>query len=159
MENLMTEVVKKLDELHKTISTMESCTGGRVASEITNISGASDILKFSAVTYSSEYKIKMGVLSETIEKYTVYSPNVAREMSKSISEFSNSNYGVGITGKMDVIEDKQKRLETNKIYISIYDKDNDIYYEEIVIGEYLNRVENKTKVVNAIINKLIEVIK
>ncbi len=159
MENLMTEVVKKLDELHKTISTMESCTGGRVASEITNISGASDILKFSAVTYSSEYKIKMGVLSETIEKYTVYSPNVAREMSKSISEFSNSNYGVGITGKMDVIEDKQKRLENNKIYISIYDKDNDIYYEEIVIGEYLNRVENKTKVVNAIINKLIEVIK
>lgn len=159
MENLMTEVVKKLDELHKTISTMESCTGGRVASEITNISGASDILKFSAVTYSSEYKIKMGVLSETIEKYTVYSPNVAREMSKSISEFSNSNYGVGITGKMDVIEDKQKRLENNKIYISIYDKDNDIYYEEIVIGEYLNRVENKTKVVNAIINKLIEIIK
>ncbi len=159
MENLMTEVVKKLDELHKTISTMESCTGGRVASEITNISGASDILKFSAVTYSSEYKIKMGVSSETIEKYTVYSPNVAREMSKSISEFSNSNYGVGITGKMDVIKDKQKRLENNKIYISIYDKDNDIYYEEIVIGEYLNRVENKTKVVNAIINKLIEVIK
>lgn len=159
MENLMTEVVKKLDELHKTISTMESCTGGRVASEITNISGASDILKFSAVTYSSEYKIKMGVSSESIEKYTVYSPNVAREMSKSISEFSNSNYGVGITGKMDVIEDKQKRLENNKIYISIYDKDNDIYYEEIVIGEYLNRVENKTKVVNAIINKLIEVIK
>jgi len=138
---------------------MESCTGGRVASEITNISGASDILKFSAVTYSSEYKIKMGVSSESIEKYTVYSPNVAREMSKSISEFSNSNYGVGITGKMDVIEDKQKRLENNKIYISIYDKDNDIYYEEIVIGEYLNRVENKTKVVNAIINKLIEVIK
>lgn len=159
MENLMTEVVKKLDELHKTISTMESCTGGRVASEITNISGASDILKFSAVTYSSEYKIKMGVSSETIEKYTVYSPNVAREMSKSISEFSNSNYGVGITGKMDVIKDKQKRLENNKIYISIYDKDNDIYYEEIVIGEYLNRVENKTKVVNAIINKLIEIIK
>ncbi len=159
MENLMTEVVKKLDELHKTISTMESCTGGRVASEITNISGASDILKFSAVTYSSEYKIKMGVSSESIEKYTVYSPNVAREMSKSISEFSNSNYGVGITGKMDVIEDKQKRLENNKIYISIYDKDNDIYYEEIVIGEYLNRVENKTKVVNAIINKLIEIIK
>ncbi len=159
MENLMTEVVKKLDELHKTISTMESCTGGRVASEITNISGASDILKFSAVTYSSEYKIKMGVSSETIEKYTVYSPNVAREMSKSISEFSNSNYGVGITGKMDVIKDKQKRLENNKIYISIYDKDNDIYYEEIVIGKYLNRVENKTKVVNAIINKLIEIIK
>ena len=49
MENLMTEVVKKIDELHKTISTMESCTGGRVASEITNISGASDILKFSEV--------------------------------------------------------------------------------------------------------------
>lgn len=159
MEELLTVVVKKLDEKKKTISTMESCTGGRVAAEITNISGASDVLKFSAVTYSSEYKIKMGVNADTIEKYTVYSMDVAREMSKTISEFACSNIGVGITGKMDVIEDEIKRKENNVIYISIYDKDTNTYYEEIVIGDYLNRVDNKTKVVNVIANKLIEIIK
>ena len=32
---------------------MESCTGGGVVNAITNIEGASDILKFSAVTYSN----------------------------------------------------------------------------------------------------------
>lgn len=159
MEEILTEVVRKLDASKKTISTMESCTGGRLAAEITNISGASDILKFSAVTYSSEYKIKMGVNADTINKYTVYSPNVAREMSKSISEFANSNYGVGITGKMDVIENEEKRKENNIIYISIYDKDTDTYYENTIIGDHLNRVENKTKVVLAIANKLNEIIK
>lgn len=159
MEELLTKVVKKLDEKKKTISTMESCTGGRVAAEITNISGASDVLKFSAVTYSSEYKIKMGVNADTIDEYTVYSPNVAREMSKAISLFACSNYGVGITGKMDVIESVEKRKENNIIYISIYDKDTDTYYEETVIGDHLNRVDNKTKVVSVIANKLIEIIK
>ena len=54
-------VVEKLIEDKKTISTMESCTGGGVANAITNIEGASSILKFSAVTYSNEFKIKMGV--------------------------------------------------------------------------------------------------
>ena len=158
MEELMTEVVRKLDENHRTISTMESCTGGQLATEITNISGASDILKFSAVTYSSEYKIKMGVNSETIDKYTVYSPNVAREMSKSISKFACSDYGVGITGKMDVIKDETERKENNIIYTSIYDKEKDIYYEDIIIGDSLNRRENKKKVVNVIVNRLKEII-
>ena len=69
----MEEVVEKLRTIGKTISTMESCTGGAVANEITNIPGASEVLKFSAVTYSNEYKIKMGVSEEIINKYSVYS--------------------------------------------------------------------------------------
>ena len=47
----MKEIVQKLIKLNKTISTMESCTGGYIVNEITNIEGASDVLKFSAVTY------------------------------------------------------------------------------------------------------------
>ena len=62
------EIVEKLRKLGKTIATMESCTGGAVANEITNIPGASEILKFSAVTYSNEYKIKMGVSEDIINE-------------------------------------------------------------------------------------------
>ena len=69
----MDEVVKILTEKHKTIATMESCTGGGVVNAITNIEGASEVLKFSAVTYSNEYKIKMGVDSQIIDKYSFYS--------------------------------------------------------------------------------------
>ena len=55
----MNEVVNRLIKNNRTISTMESCTGGLLASEITNIPDSSKILKFSAVTYSNEFKIKI----------------------------------------------------------------------------------------------------
>ena len=68
---MLEDLVKYLIKNHISISTMESCTGGLLASLITDISDASTILKFSAVTYSTEYKIKMGVSKDVIDKYTV----------------------------------------------------------------------------------------
>ena len=58
IEEKVSKLVVKLTKNKKTIATMESCTGGGVANIITNIPGASEVLKFSAVTYSNEYKIK-----------------------------------------------------------------------------------------------------
>ena len=52
--NKLEQIVKILTNNNQTISTMESCTGGALANAITNIEGASNILKFSAVTYSNE---------------------------------------------------------------------------------------------------------
>lgn len=46
----MKSLVKYLIENNKKISTMESCTGGEIASTITNIEGASNVFEFSAVT-------------------------------------------------------------------------------------------------------------
>ena len=68
----MKQIINLLKEKNKTISTMESCTGGGVANAITNIEGASEVLRYSAVTYSNEYKIKMGVSEEIINTYSVY---------------------------------------------------------------------------------------
>ena len=95
----MKRVVDRLCKLKKTIATMESCTGGGVANEITNIPGASEVIRFSAVTYSNEYKIKMGVPSSTINQYSVYSMETAIDMSHAISKFADSDYGIGVTGK------------------------------------------------------------
>ena len=79
-------IVLELTRKNKTISTMESCTGGGVSNAITNCEGASEVLKFSAVTYSNDYKIKMGVSSDIIDKYSVYSMECAKEMSYNISK-------------------------------------------------------------------------
>ena len=106
----MKEIVKRLIKLNKTISTMESCTGGFLANEITNIEGSSEVFKYSAVTYSNEYKIKMGVNKKVIDKYTVYSKETANEMSKNISDFTSSNYGVGITGQINRIDKRNSML-------------------------------------------------
>ena len=154
----MKQIVDKLKEKNKTISTMESCTGGGVVNSITNIEGASEVLKFSAVTYSNEYKIKMGVSSDIIDKYSVYSMETAREMSKNISNFSNSNYGVGITGKLNRADINNLYGSDNTVYISIYDKDNDKYYDYDLIVTQTTREENKSIVIDLVKEKLLEIL-
>lgn len=151
----MERVVNRLIELNKTISTMESCTGGGVASAITNIEGSSAILKFSAVTYSNEFKIKMGVSEDAIEKYSVYSLEVAKEMSKQISMFTNSNYGVGVTGKLNRQDVNNLYGKDNRVFVSIYDKDNDEYHTMSIDVDKQTRKENKQLVIDIITNTLI----
>lgn len=151
----MERVVNRLIELNKTISTMESCTGGGVASAITNIEGSSAILKFSAVTYSNEFKIKMGVSEDTIEKYSVYSLEVAKEMSKQISMFTNSNYGVGVTGKLNRQDVNNLYGKDNRVFVSIYDKDNEEYHTMSIDVDKQTRKENKQLVIDIITNTLI----
>ena len=154
----MKRIVDKLKSLNKTISTMESCTGGGVANAITNIEGASEVLRFSGVTYSNEYKIKMGVSSDIIDKYSVYSIETAMEMSKNISNFTNSNYGVGITGKLNRVDINNLYGSDNKVFISIYDKDLDKFYNYDLEVNKGSRKENKELVINLIIEKLLEII-
>ena len=119
------KIVKKLIENKETIASMESCTAGYFATTITNVDGSSEVLKFSAITYSNEYKIKMGVSSEVIDKYSVYSFETSRQMSKCISDFAHSTYGVGITGKINRVDVNNLQGLDNEIFTTIYNsKDN-----------------------------------
>ena len=147
----MKEIIEKLTKLKKTISTMESCTGGSVANAITNIEGSSEVFSFGAVTYSNEYKIKMGIAKDTINKYTVYSKEVANEMSRVVQNYTSSDYAVGITGQMRRVDPNNITNEDNKVYISIYDKEGDKYYNKIVIMNKKTREENKKEVIKAVI--------
>ena len=156
----MKEVVNKLLKANKTISTMESCTGGSLASAITNIDLSSDVMHFSAVTYSNEFKVKFGVSQEIIDKYTVYSKEVAREMARSITEFTKSNYGVGTTGRLNCKDIRNDFDDRNDIVnICIYDRDNDIYFDEEIKVTLNSRQENKNLIVERIANVLNEIIR
>ena len=139
----MQEIVEYLTNNKKTISTMESCTGGYIANSITNIEGAINVIKFGAVTYSNEFKIKMGVDEEIINKYSVYSIETAKEMSKRIVLFTGSNYGVGITGKLNRIDENNKAGNDNEVFVSIYDKEKDMFYTSNIFVDKKTRKENK----------------
>ncbi len=154
----MKEIIEKLAIKNQTISTMESCTGGGVANAITNIEGASEILKFSAVTYSNEYKIKMGVPKEIIDKYTVYSMETANEMAKAISQFTNSNYGIGITGKLNRVDTNNLVGNDNEVFVSIYVKENNCFKNFSLIVSESSRKENKELVINEINKHLISLL-
>ena len=154
----MKEIVEKLTKINKTISTMESCTGGCLANEITNIEGSSEVFKFGAVTYSNEFKIKMGVDEKIINEYSVYSKETAISMAKTITSYTNSNYGVGITGKLNRVDKNNLFGENNIVYICIYDKDSDsVNTFNIKVGKETRR-ENKEEVIKLVKEKLLEII-
>ena len=146
----MKDVVDKLIKLNKTISTMESCTGGFLASSITNVEGASKIFKYGAVTYSNEYKIKMGVDSNIIDKYTVYSIETANAMSKAICSFTNSSYGVGITGKLNREDENNPYGSNNIVYVGIYDKEKNHNYTITIEDLIGDREAMKQQIINKI---------
>lgn len=155
MQNVIEYLIKK----RKTISTMESCTGGAIANAITNIPGASEVFMYSAVTYSNDYKVKMGVSASTIDKYTVYSEEVAKEMSKVISNYTNSNYGVGVTGKLNRADINNPYGQDNLVYISVYDKNNDTYYTSTVTCTKDTRPKNKELVIEKVVSIMNNIIK
>ena len=146
----MKELVSRLSELKKTIATMESCTGGGIVNAITNIEGASDVLKYSAVTYANEYKIKMGVSKDIIDKYSVYSMETACEMSRNISLFADSDFGVGVTGKLGRVDKNNLIGNDNTVYISVYDKNVNKYYNATVIVDRESREENKRMIIDKV---------
>ena len=154
----MKEIVNKLIKNNKTISTMESCTGGYLAACITNIEGSSAVLKFSAVTYSNDFKIKMGVDKKIIDKYSVYSMETAKDMSKKISCFAESDYGVGITCKLNRVDENNNYGKDNEVFISIYDKDNDKFYTTKLFVQNGTRLSNKKLVVKEFIKLFNEVL-
>ena len=157
----MKELIELLTINKKTISTMESCTGGGVVNSITNIEGASEVLKFSAVTYSNEYKIKMGVSKSVIDKYSVYSTETAMEMSKTISNYANSDYGVGITGELNRVDINNLHGKDNVVYISIYDRNNNnnkFYNTKIEVLKE-SRELNKQLVIDEVVNQMLKICK
>lgn len=98
-KNLPEVTVELLRKKKLTIAAAESCTGGMFAKMITDISGASEILGESYVTYAPEAKIRiLGVKKETVEKYTVVSAECAKEMAEGVRKIANSDIGVSFTG-------------------------------------------------------------
>jgi len=153
----MKRVVKKLIDNNKTISVMESCTGGGIANAITNIPDASKVIKFGAVTYSNEFKIKMGVQPELINKYSVYSKEVARDMARNICLFTNSNFGVGVTGKLKKVDENNLIGENDIVFLSIYDLDDDKYYDIRIKLCFDNRVDNKKQIIEEFVNNFLKI--
>ncbi len=154
MEEICKKIVEKLNENKQTISFMESCTGGFLANSITNISGASNVLKVSLVTYSSEYKIKFGVDENVIKKYTVYSQKTSIEMAKNIAQFAKSNISVGITGELG-----NTLNNSPKVYYTVYFKDKNKYINKTITTTKNKRKDMKEEIAKKVFEDIWEEIK
>lgn len=128
VQNKYNKLINELIKKNISISTMESCTGGFIASLITDTEGASDIFKGSLVTYSNEAKIRAGVSRDIIAKYGVYSNETAKAMAGSVRDYYKSKIGIGITGSIGCIDPNNIDSVPNEIYIGVtYEGKDNVY--------------------------------
>ncbi|HET6615673.1 MAG TPA: competence/damage-inducible protein A [Dehalococcoidia bacterium] len=100
-----------------TLATMESCTGGLLASTLTDVAGSSAFFRSGIVSYQTEVKIESGVPAEVVEEFGVISPECARAMAKAARERFEASVGVGITGVAGPEEQEGKPVGTVHIGI------------------------------------------
>ena len=155
----MKKLVKLLKNKKQTISSMESCTGGLFANEITNVNGSSDIFKLGLVTYSNEFKEYFGVSKQIIEEYTVYSNETSRDMAKICCDIAKSDFGVGITGMLGTKDSNNPSEEINSVYISIYIKEKLEFLDYKIEAVGNTRVQKKSYIVQFIKERLYEICK
>ena len=97
--SLETVVGDLLREHALTIAVAESCTGGLLASRLTDVPGSSDYLDRGVVCYSNPSKTDLaGVPPTTIEQHGAVSEPVAQAMAEGIKSRAGTRIGVGITG-------------------------------------------------------------
>ena len=99
-EVMLEEVVGKLLNDNKlTVSTAESCTGGKIASLITSVPGSSGWFRGSVVAYDNSIKTGiLGVSKETLRLYGAVSAETAGEMARGARRLMGTDYSVAVTG-------------------------------------------------------------
>lgn len=131
MDTLEQEVREQYRQLTKrliaeglTISTMESATGGLLCSLFTDTEGASAVVRGGLVTYCNEMKVKFGVSEETLQRYSVYSCQVSREMALKCREWFGTDIGIGVTGTTGNVDpNNAEHSVPGKVYFTIAVKD------------------------------------
>lgn len=93
------EVSQMLWEMEKTVSTAESCTGGRIAEAIIAVPGASKYFKGGIISYVDEIKASLlGVSAEVLEEKTAVCEEVAIQMVKGACKALNTDFAISATG-------------------------------------------------------------
>ena len=82
-----------------TIATAESCTGGLLASRLTDVPGSSAYVDRGVVCYSDRAKVELiGVPAALIREHGAVSEPVAQAMADGVRTLAGANVGIGITG-------------------------------------------------------------
>ena len=98
-EKIEDTIVRLLTERNLTLATAESCTGGFIANQITNVPGASRIFRGGIVAYSNGVKQKfLGVRAGTLARHGAVSEAVAREMAEGARKMFGANFAIAVTG-------------------------------------------------------------
>jgi len=134
-----------------TLAVAESCTGGKIAQELTAVVGASNYFRGGVVSYATETKVSiLGVSEETIAQQSVVSGEVAKEMAIGVQKRMKSDYAIATTGNAG--PDKGDADATiGTVFIAIATP-SEVFVEEFDFGQ------PREKVIDRAVNKAFEML-
>ena len=146
-EQLQAQFIKT----NNSLAIAESCTGGKIASRLTQIPGASSYFKGCVVAYATEVKVNLlGVSKGLIDNFSVVSAPVAEAMAVGVRQRFGSTIGVSTTGNAGPSKgDSDADLGT--VFIAVSSVSGVVSYE-LHLGKHRERVVEKA------INKAMELL-
>lgn len=97
--SLAETVINLLEHRGQHIALAESCTGGLIASMITNVPGSSAVFEAGIVSYSNTVKHSvLGVADETLSTHGAVSEQCVLEMASGAAALSNADYAIAVSG-------------------------------------------------------------
>ncbi len=150
-ETLEEFVAKLLTTKQMTLATAESCTGGRIAQKITEMSGASAYFKGGIVSYATETKINvLRVPKALIDKHSVVSAEVAKAMAKNVKELLKTDFAVATTGNAGPTKGDSD-ADIGTVFIAIATP-NKVFAAKFMLGN------QRTRIVQKAVNKAFELL-
>ena len=142
-ETIETIVGHLLKQQNKTISTAESCTGGKIAQILTSVSGASNYFKGSVVSYATETKISvLGLSEELIKEHSVVSAAVVKQMAINVKRMMKTDYAIATTGNAGPTKG-DSNAEVGTVFIALATP-NEVIVEEFNFGQPREKVIDRT---------------
>ena len=142
-ETIETIVGHLLRQQNKTISTAESCTGGKIAQILTSVSGASNYFKGSVVSYATETKITvLGLSQELIKEHSVVSAAVVKQMAINVKNMMKTDYAIATTGNAGPTKG-DSNAEVGTVFIALATP-NKVIVEEFNFGQPREKVIDRT---------------
>lgn len=143
-ESIFEVVGDLLRDQNATLSTVESCTGGGIASSFIDFPGASDFFEGGLVTYSNELKMKMAnVREETLREYGAVSEQTVIEMAKGGKEVMDVDYTIAVSGVAGPDGGTDEK-PVGTVWISVAHP-NGVIAKKYLFGDHRGRNIEKTK--------------
>jgi nicotinamide-nucleotide amidase len=138
-------VGRMLTKYNQTISTAESCTGGKIAETLTAIPGASKYFKGSVVSYATAVKIDvLGISESLIKEHTVVSEAVAKAMALSVKSLMKTDYAIATTGNAGPSKGEAES-KVGTVFIALATP-NEVIVEEYDFGQPREKVIDRAVV-------------
>lgn len=145
-------ILQNCKKKHLRVATAESCTGGLIASLLTDVPGSSHVFERGFVTYANEAKIDLlGVTADTILEYGAVSEPVACAMARGAVKGSPADIAVSVTG----IAGPDGGTETKPVglvHLACYHKDGALLHERCIFSG--NRDEIRLAAVEEALNMM-----